>query len=237
MDSIYSRKRLKLPKIVGFGTNNRNTNNNKLIKVMAIFVIAFITIRLSIDGLSPMFNTICLEKTKEISTNIINVESSKILKDVNYEDYVSIEKDSLGNIKLLKLNTVKINMIASDIAYNIQQELTKSENCFIRIPLGSITGMKYISGFGPKINIQIYPVGSVITNFKSEFNKAGINQTIHRLYLDVTCKVTIITPYEQISSDILNQVLMTEMVIVGDVPEAYYNLEGMENDNVLDAIQ
>lgn len=236
MDSIYSRNRLKLPKIAGFGTNNKNSNN-KVIKVMAIIVIAFITVQITIDGLGPMFNTICIEKTKEIATNIINIESSKILKDINYEDYVNIEKDGVGNIKLLKLNTVKINMIASDIAYNIQQELSKSDNNNIKLYLGSITGIKYFAGLGPKINIRVYPIGSVITNFKSEFDKSGINQTIHRLYLDVTCKVTIITPYEQISSDISNQVLMSEMVIIGDIPETYYNIEGINKDDVLDVIK
>ena len=171
-----------------------------------------------ISRISPMFNIICTEKAKAIATEVINTESSKILKNVTAEDLVKIEKDEEKNIKLLKINTVKINMLASDIAYNIQQELYKIENNKINIPIGSITGLKYLSGFGPKIGIRIYPIGSVITDFKSEFESAGINQTIHRLYLDVTCKVTIVTPYDKIEADILNQVLMTELVIVGNIP-------------------
>lgn len=138
---------------------------------------------------------------------------------------------------MLKINTVKINLLASDIAYNIQQELYKGKNTNISIPIGSITGSRYLVGFGPKIRIKIIPTGSVTTDFKSEFKSAGINQTIHRIYLDVACKVTIVTPYDSVEAEIVNQVLMTESVIVGQIPNTYYNLEGINSNNVLDAIK
>lgn len=90
---------------------------------------------------------------------------------------------------------------------------------------------------GPKIQIKLLPTGSVTTDFKSEFESAGINQTIHRIYLNVACKLTIVTPYDSIEADIINQVLMTESVIVGEIPEAYYNLEGIDSNNLLDAMK
>ncbi len=234
MDKIYSRNRIKVSKIKDLGFRNLNKN---VIKVMIIFIIAFITMTAIIQRINPMFNTVCKEKAKAIATEIVNKQASKILKGINYEDLVKIEKDKAQNIKLLKLNTVKINMLASEIAYNVQQELYKTENNQIKIPIGSITGLKYLVGFGPKINISIYPVGSVTTKFNSEFNSAGINQTIHRIYLDVSCKVTIVTPYDKIESEITNQVLMTELVIVGNIPETYYNLEGINTNNAIDMIQ
>ncbi len=234
MDKIYSRNRIKVSKIKDLGFRNLNKN---VIKVMIIFIIAFITMTAIIQRINPMFNTVCKEKAKAIATDIVNKQASKILKGINYEDLVKIEKDKAQNIKLLKLNTVKINMLASEIAYNVQQELYKTENNQIKIPIGSITGLKYLVGFGPKINISIYPVGSVTTKFNSEFNSAGINQTIHRIYLDVSCKVTIVTPYDKIESEITNQVLMTELVIVGNIPETYYNLEGINTNNAIDMIQ
>lgn len=237
MDRIYSRNRIKIPKIKGFDFQKPNPKNKKVVKVMIIFIIAFTTTIFMITRINPMFNTVCTQKAKAIATDIINTESSKVLKDINYEDLVKVEKDEQQNIKLLKINTVKINMLASDIAYNIQQELYKTENNKINMPIGSITGLKYLAGFGPRIQISIFPVGSVITDFKSEFKAAGINQTIHRLYLDVTCKVTIVTPYDKIEADILNQVLMTELVIVGNIPDAYYNLEGINDKNAMDIIK
>ena len=82
--------------------------------------------------------------------------------------------------------------------------------------------------FGPNINIKIVPAGSVSANFTSSFEGAGINQTIHRLYLDVNCDVSILTPYGNISSQISDKMLFAENIIVGDVPQAFYNLDGIK---------
>ena len=190
-----------------------------------------------LNSLNPVFNALCKEKAKNIATEILNVESSKILQDVNYEELVTIVRDKEDKIKMLQINTIKINMLASDIAYKIQQELYKEENNTILLPMGSMTGSRYLAGIGPKIHIQIIPAGNVVTNLKSEFQSVGINQTLHRIYMEVTCNVNIITPYDAQQESMTNQILMTESVIVGEIPEAYYNLEGLNDTNVLDTIQ
>jgi hypothetical protein len=70
-------------------------------------------------------------------------------------------------------------------------------------------------------------VGDVETDLRSEFTSQGINQTLHRVYLQVKCDVNILTPFDNISREITNQVLLMENVIVGNIPNTYYNLEGM----------
>ena len=102
---------------------------------------------------------------------------------------------------------------------------------------GSITGSRYLAGVGPRIQIKILPLGSVTTDFKSKFESSGINQTIHKIYLDVACKVNVVTPYDSIETEIVNQVLMTESVIIGEIPETYYNLEGIDSNSLLDTMK
>ncbi len=98
-------------------------------------------------------------------------------------------------------------------------------------------GSKIFSGFGPNIPIKLYTSGTVETKLRSEFESTGINQTIHRLYLDVACNVSILTPYDVINNNISNEVLLIENVIVGIVPSTYYNLEGMDNNNLYDTVK
>ena len=76
--------------------------------------------------------------------------------------------------------------------------------------------------------------GSVETDLKSEFKEAGINQTLHRIYLEVRCNVNILTPYDVINETIVNQVLLIEGLIVGNIPDAYYNLEGLNSDQMME---
>ena len=92
-----------------------------------------------------------------------------------------------------------------------------------------------LAGRGPGIKITISSVGDVETDLRSEFTSQGINQTLHRVYLQVKCQVNILTPFDNMSREITNQVLLMENVIVGNIPNTYYNLEGMKDNS--DAIE
>lgn len=72
---------------------------------------------------------------------------------------------------------------------------------------------------------------------RSEFTHQGINQTLHRVYLQVVCEVSILTPFEDITEKIINQVLLAENVIIGNIPETYYNLEGVGEGDVMEVMQ
>ena len=79
--------------------------------------------------------------------------------------------------------------------------------------------------------------GTVETDLRTEFVEAGINQTLHRIYLEVRCNVNILTPYDTISETITNQVLLTEGVMIGNIPDTYYNLEGLNDDQLMEMIE
>lgn len=107
-----------------------------------------------------------------------------------------------------------------------------------KLLFGSFTGFKMLAGRGPGVKITISSIGDVETDLRSEFTSQGINQTLHRVYLQVKCQVNILTPFDNISREITNQVLLMENVIVGNIPNTYYNLEGMNgNSDVLEVIE
>ena len=107
----------------------------------------------------------------------------------------------------------------------------------MKLLFGSFTGIKLLSGRGPGIKIRISTVGNVETDLKSEFESQGINQTLHRIYLQVKCEVSILTPFKDITKDITNQVLIMENVIIGTVPNTYYNIEGINTNEALEFIE
>lgn len=236
MDRIYSRKRINIPKIKGFYTknNNRNKKISIILVIVCVGVLTFYSILKSID---PIFDGLCIQKAKTIATEIINEESNVVLNNIDYKDVVSIEKDEVNNTNILKTDVVIINRIASDIALKVEKKLQNNRNEEINIPVGALTGNKYLAGMGPSIRIKVIPTGNVITELKTEFEAQGINQTMYRIYLELKCETNILTPYKTIEQEIINQVLLVETLIVGDVPQTYYNLEGLENKNTIDVIE
>lgn len=233
MDSIYSRKRIKIPKIQGFYTNNKNAK--KFFSIFIIILIAVLTFYTLFKSINPMFEELCVEKARQLGTYIMNNASNIILDNTNYSNIVTIEKD--GNNNVLKTDVVVINKIASDIALEVEKQFKELEKDTIKIPVGALTGNKLLAGSGPDINIKVIPAGNILTEIKNEFEAQGINQTVYRIYLELTCKVSIVTPYKIIENEIVNQVLLVETVVVGDVPNSYYNLEGIKQDNAIDVIE
>ena len=244
IEKIYSRNRIRVPKINFIITNKnwiaKDEENyykmRKIIKILAVLIIAYLVANVMIKAIEPIIDKQCISMARAIATNISNEQATKVMADYKYEDLMNITVDDSGNIKMISANVITVNKIISDIPILIQKELDKSENNRFHIKLGSFTGSKLLSGRGPDIEIKISSIGDIQTDLKSEFSSAGINQTIHRIYLEVKCKVVILTPFDSIEEQIINQVLLAEGVIVGNIPNAYYNLEGLNKGNLLDVI-
>ena len=80
-------------------------------------------------------------------------------------------------------------------------------------------------------------IGEVTTELKSEFEEMGVNQTLHRLYINVNCNVSLLTPFKDVDEHITAQVLISETVISGDIPDAYYDLEGVSAEDTMNMMQ
>lgn len=143
----------------------------------------------------------------------------------------------LGNIAMVSANVIPINEIISDVAIKIQEELDKKENSKFNINIGSFTGSRLLSGRGPEVEIKMSTIGNLDTDLRSEFLEAGINQTLHKIYLQVECRVIILTPFNTIEEKIANQVLLTEAIIIGTTPDTYYNFRGDTEGNELEIIE
>lgn len=236
MDKIYSRKRIKVPKVKGFYLE-RNNKANKVYNLVLVIIIAIITSWTILKSINPIFYNLCLEQTRRIGTQIMNEESNNVLNNKEYKNIVSVVYDEKNNTSILKTDVVIINRISSDIALAIEKAFEEMKDKKIEIPIGAITGNKYLSGFGPNININVIPTGNVLTEIKTEFEEQGINQTMYRIYLELKCKVNILTPYKTIDEEIVNQVLLVETLVVGNVPQTYYNIEDIYPQDNLELIE
>lgn len=240
MDKIYSRKRMVLPKtnISIFNKSfKKNLQTIKCMKIIVIIAIAITTANQIVRAIEPIMDKQCITIAKGIATKISNQQATVVMSNYDYDDLCNITKDSNGNIAMISANVITVNEIISDVAIKIQEELDKEENNSYNIRLGMLTGMKLLSGVGPNIKVKIETIGGLDTELKSEFESAGINQTLHRLYLQVECNVIILTPYNTKEEKIVNQVLLGEAVIIGTTPNTYYNLEGMEKNNAIDIVE
>ena len=228
-EKIFSRKRIHIPKII---KKQKSKNIQKLLRIIIILLIAILIAKNVLDAVEPIIEERCKSLANGIATKICNEQATKVMADYEYDDFCKVIKDENNNVKMISVNMITINKIISDIPVYILEELNKEENNTFEIRLGSFTGSRILSGIGPNIQIRMMTDGEIETDLRTEFVDAGINQTLHRIYLNIKCNVSILTPYSIIKDEIYNQVLLTEGVIVGNIPETYLNLEGSGLDNL-----
>ena len=227
---IYSRPRLNLAFLKNTPKSHKSRRKIKnTMPVVSIFLVAIITCFSIWNFVNPIFETLCKDKAKSVATMITNEETTKIIEKYNYDTFFTIQKDEKGSIQIINANVLKINQVTSDIAVAIQKALDNNEKNKIYIHSGAITGIKFLSGTGPRIPLKIASVGNIDTDLRSEFISQGVNQTLHRVYLNIKTNVSILSSFNTIESSIENQVLIAEHVIIGEIPSNYYNFNGMEN--------
>ena len=133
----------------------------------------------------------------------------------------------------MNLNVTNVNKICTDISILLQESLDNKNNTRFNVKLGSLTGSKLLIGRGPNVEIIMETAGDIETNIKSEFLSAGINQTLHKIYIDIKCNINLLTAYKDTKEEVNVQVLLAEAVIVGNIPESYYNFNGITADDTM----
>ena len=143
MNKIYSRPRIKIPKInfnkismnsLKLRRENKKTNVKRF-KIIIILLIAVVTAKIILDAVNPIFDTLCESKAKSIATIVSNEEATNVMKKYTYDDLFTVEKDSSNNITMIKSNIININEISSVIAEKIQKRLNDVEKEDIEIAL------------------------------------------------------------------------------------------------------
>ncbi|HAN21030.1 MAG TPA: sporulation protein YunB [Clostridiales bacterium] len=170
--------------------------------------------------------------TYRVNESIYKKISESSLK---YEDFALIKTDNNGKITSIQIDSIKLNLIASDLTITIIDNLNSIEFGEFGIPLGNAFGSRLFAGRGPKIKVRVNPFGTVASDIKSVFLSAGINQSMHRIILEFKVCVSLLTPFTNSSSQFTASLCIAETVIVGDVPNVIWgsgNTPGnFEGDN------
>ncbi len=159
-----------------------------------------------------------------LSTSAVSDAVYDVLNEENvaYEDIVRIEYDNSDNIAMISLDTIRLNLIARKFYQVAQVYLDNMGKNGIDVALGTFTGIPFLSGIGPKVNLKLVPIGAMTSVFESNLKSAGINQTNHSVYIKLYASVSMILPAYTATIDSVTEVLVAESVIVGKVPEIYF---------------
>ena len=93
------------------------------------------------------------------------------------------------------------------------------------VPWGTLFGSEIFSDRGLELVIESSTYGFAVTDIYSSFESVGVNQTLHKIYIEITLSAAAYIGNYKVSETINSRVPVAETVIVGDVPSAYYDVK------------
>lgn len=177
--------------------------------------------------LEPLIETIAVSKTVNLISLAISEETDAGLSanQLTYQDFVDMETSSAGLVTSLSFRTAESAQFKRLVTENLIARLEQIDPEDLSVPMGNLTGVLILSALGPSVRVRVQSVGSVTAEFRNEFTSAGVNQTRHSVFLDVSVTVYLLIPGEILPVTVSEQVCVAETVIVGQVPDTYLNLQ------------
>ncbi len=141
----------------------------------------------------------------------------------SYADIITLQTEAGGGIATLTSDTLQLNHIRARILDDIISHIENLDDRSLSVPLGALTGIDLLSALGPRLPVRVVSVASAEGSYRNDFLSAGINQTLHRIMLDVDITARLLLPGGVVELELSTPVCVAETVIIGQVPQTYLN--------------
>lgn len=198
-----------------------------LITLFVAVVLAFWGIRTLEARLRPVLEDTARTQVVNQMTGVLEHAAQEALSQQPSEDaaLVTIERDADGAITALTTDMSRLNVLRAQIVTQVLQELESVDVSTIQIPLGSLLDSELIWARGPAIKARAMTVGTISAEFESDFTAAGVNQTLHRIWLEMSVPLTVMLPGGEVQAELNSRLCVAETVIVGNVPSTYLQMD------------
>lgn len=205
----------------------------KLLLLSAVLLGLFLLFR---AHYRPLLRELAQTQVKNTTSDLANdaLTSQLAQNNVAYDRIVYFEKDLNGRITAMKTNILEVNRLKTELLTLLNQEILSLDTSKIGIPIGSLLLPELFAGKGFCIPVHVLAVRNSEASFDSQFQQAGINQTLHRLIMEITVDVSILVLGQAEHFSVSSQVVVAETVIVGEVPNTFLTtggLYGTEREN------
>lgn len=187
-------------------------------------VMAFFLIRWFDAAIRPQLIALSETQVNNHLTQIANLAVTQAITDqeLSYSDLVTLQTS--GELSALVTDTVSLNSLRAAVLEDVISQIDSIDNGSLGVPLGALTGIDLFSALGPRLPVRVISVTTVEGRYRNDFTSAGINQTLHRVMLDVTLKAKLLLPGGVVEVPVSAPICVAETVIIGQVPQTYLNL-------------
>lgn len=195
--------------------------------IMCVYVIK--------EVIEPNLEEVSRMRAQVIVSKAINTAlDEQFSQSDNGAEFFDIQRDEDGVMEMVTADSIAINKLIVEISLNIQELFKDMQSEYMYIPFGSLMGSKLLSQAGPQVKVNVVPISVISSDFRTEFEEQGINQTKYMLYIILGCKIKVLCPFAYDTIETSTKVLIAEAVILGKVPSSYVQVP---EEDILDVTE
>ena len=214
----------KTPIITYSGRPKRKFSLRRFLVLMLLFLLFPILFLFYMEKkLAPQFAELSTAAVENYVLETVNETVGKMADEglLSYSAMVKTVRDDNRQVVYLEVDTAMLGKAKSQIVKELDKALSEKRKVDITLPFGSLVGWNLTSGRGFPVKVKVFPVGMAEGEIYTVLEDCGINQTRHIIRVDVTAKMIIVMPGENIEIKTSVSLPLGERVLVGDVPEIY----------------
>ncbi len=186
-----------------------------------VLAVSAAALLLMVEGLELRLRPVALALTEaQLQNRVTAVVEETLLSQPEAAALLTVQRGSDGRVLSGTADMAAANRLRSQVAAALLAEF-QSQTHTVTIPAGSLLGADALWARGPALHVQVLSAGTISTRLRSELHSAGINQTLYRLWLEVSVPLTVLLPGQRAETAAETQLCLAEAVIVGQVPDAY----------------
>lgn len=199
--------------------------------LILIFSICFISVK-------PFVFTYAKSEAETIILNAANRAVLNILDeyDISYDDISNVSRDADGIITGIEIDIEKVNRLKSQISNELARIVASNNKYDLYIPIGTLFGSEYTTGYGPKIKFKMQLTETAILDFESKFEAAGINNILHQIIIKIDVRASVLMMGCTDGFSVSTTALAAQTVIAGTVPDSFTNVIEQPNNDLADEV-
>lgn len=206
-----ARRRLVRPAVVG--------------RVLLVLAVALYLLFRIEQQIRPALLSVVEYESRRYAMDAFNAAVAENLRQNPdaYEALYTLTYAQDGSIAAVQANAYAINRLSTGLARQVEAEMNAREDSVLWIALGTLSGIQALAGRGPSLEMRVVPESYVSAQVYDTLESAGINQTKLCIYVNFSMDMSVILSGYTASVRAENDILLTQVLLVGQVPESYWS--------------
>jgi sporulation protein YunB len=146
------------------------------------------------------------------------VDDDKTLNLIEVKSHVGTQ-----DMTIAKFNVQEMAKLQSATATRVDDELERLGTQKIPLPISQVIGGSIFSFADFSIPMKLSMIGTANSSVYADVQSAGVNQTVHILYLNIAVDVNVMTPFVTKPVHLETKSPVAYLVLSGPVPDVYYS--------------